>query len=165
MRAVDHSAIAIARGRAQKRNPARLRFEERDVLDALRATASSSVDVVYSHGLYMMLPDNEVDAIARGVFRVLRPGGLHLFAVRSTTDPMFGQGQEVAPDVWVRPPRPEPIHFYRKESLDRFTRAGFIRVEEELAADLALWYVCDRRPAIGAPGPEGKGFSDPRNLS
>ena len=163
VRAIDHSAIAIARGRERRENPPPLCFEERDVLDALRATASASVDVVYAHGLYMMLTDDEVDAVAREAFRVLRPGGLHLFAVRSTTDPLCGQGCETAPDVWVHPPDREPLHFYRRESLERLTRAGFLRVAEHLAADLHLWYVCDRRPRSGPRRPEEKGFSDPSN--
>ncbi len=75
VRAVDHSRVAIARGRAQNDNPANVRFEERDVFAALSATDPASVDVVYSHALCMMLSDAEVDTLAREVFRVLRSGG------------------------------------------------------------------------------------------
>jgi SAM-dependent methyltransferase len=146
VRAVDHSPIAIARGRAWPDAPASLRYEEANLIDALIATASGRVGVVYAHMVYMILSDPEADRVAREVHRVLRPGGLHLFAVRSTSDPVAQEGVQVAPDVRVRPPESEPIRYYRRGTLDRFTRAGFERVAAEESVSAHVWYVCDRRP-------------------
>ncbi|MGC2204680.1 MAG: class I SAM-dependent methyltransferase, partial [Thermoplasmata archaeon] len=143
---VDHSAIAVARGRGQPDPPRNLEFEEADAFAALAATASSSADIVYAHAVYMMLSESEEDRLAREVFRVLRPGGLPLFAVRSTADPHFGQGREVSPDRWVRDPDPEPMHYYRPEALGRLGAPGFLRQAEAPSADGHLWYVSDRRP-------------------
>jgi hypothetical protein len=101
--------------------------------------------LVYSHAVYMILSDAEVDRLGAEVHRVLRPAGLHVFGVRSVTDPIAREGAEVAPDVRVRPPDPEPMRYYRRESLERFTRAGFVRLADEEAVSAHMWYVCDRR--------------------
>jgi len=145
VRAIDHSPIAIERARAQPASGA-LRFERTDALSALRATASSSVDAVYAHALYMILSEEELRELLRELSRTLRPGGLHLFAVRSVTDPISRRGREVAPDVWCEGPHTTPHRYYRTESVAAFGRASFERVAAELAPDLHLWYVCDRRP-------------------
>jgi SAM-dependent methyltransferase len=145
VRAIDHSPIAIERARAQPLSGS-LRFEQTDVLAALRGTSPSSVDAVYAHALYMILSEDELRELLRELSRVLRPGGLHLFAVRSVTDPDTTRGREVAPDVWDEGPHTTPRRYYRAESLAAFGRGSFDRVATEFEPDLHLWYVCDRRP-------------------
>jgi SAM-dependent methyltransferase len=120
-------------------------YEPANLFDALERTPPGTIAVVYSHAVYMILSDAEVDRLAAEVRRVLRPEGLHLFAVRSVTDPIAQQGVEVAPDVRLRPPDPEPMRYYRRETLERFTRPGFVRLADEDAAAAHMWYVCDRR--------------------
>jgi SAM-dependent methyltransferase len=144
--AVDYSVTAIERARRELDNPPLIRFRRMDALSALRDTLTASLDAVYAHAVYMMLPDDELTAVVREVHRVLHPGGLHLFAVRSTTDPMVGQGEEVAPDVWRRTPGTAPYRYFRRESLDRLTGLGFERVATEFPESLHFWYVADRRP-------------------
>lgn len=144
--AVDHSSVAIARARRAARGIPRLRFEVRDALDAVTRREDTSIDVVYAHALYMGFQERELDELLGGIRRVLRPRGLHFFAVRSTTDPHYGQGTEIAPDVWYGGPHETPMHYYRRESLERLSRTGFERVEETLREDLYLWFVCDQRP-------------------
>jgi len=152
VRAIDYSHVAIERASAHPGNPPGLRFERADALSALRSTETGSQVVVYAHALYMMLPDEELDLVFREVGRVLRPNGLHVFAVRSVTDPAAGRGDEVAPDVW-RPvpsplaggPTPTPHRYFRPGTLDRLTATGFERVEAALQADSHFWYVVDRR--------------------
>ncbi len=144
--AVDHSATAIARGRAAADTPPQLRFRRTDALTALRDTLTDSLDVVYAHAVYMMLPDDELRAVFEQVRRVLHPGGLHLWAVRSTTDPIAGQGELVAPDVWRRTPGTPPYRYFRRESIDALTALGFERVATEFPSGLHFWYIADRRP-------------------
>ncbi|MGP8072122.1 MAG: class I SAM-dependent methyltransferase [Thermoplasmata archaeon] len=153
VRATDYSRIAVERARSDPQNPASLTFERADAVHALCGTPAGSLVAVYAHALYMMLPDEELEAVFRGVRRALRPGGLHLFAVRSVTDPVAGQGEEVAPDVWRRPrgtleggPDPAPYRYFRPESLDRLTATGFERVEAELDVAPHFWFMADRRP-------------------
>ncbi len=145
MRAVDHSSLAIARARANPDNPPSLRFEEADLFDALASTATESEDVVYAHVVYMILSDPELDRLASEVARVLRPDGRHLFAVRSVRDPHFREGIVVAPDVRRYVPTDEPIQYFRKATLERFTRAGLVRVRATEDRTSHLWYVLDRR--------------------
>jgi SAM-dependent methyltransferase len=144
--AVDHSSVAIARARRAARGMTHLHFEARDALDAVTRREDASIDVVYAHALYMGFQETELDQLLGEIHRVLRPRGLHFFAVRSTTDPHYGEGTEIAPDVWYGGSHETPMHYYRRESLERFTRAGFERVEETLREELHLWFVCDRRP-------------------
>jgi SAM-dependent methyltransferase len=145
VRAVDHSRIAIQRARA---GPSResLRFELSDALTALRGTADSSVDAIYAHALYMLFSEEELDELLREISRALRPGGLHLFAVRSATDPIAARSCEVAPNVWCGGPHTRPYRYYRAESVASFGAGRFQRVATEFEPELHLWYVCDRRP-------------------
>ena len=144
--AVDYSITAIERAQLEVDNPPLVRFRRLDALSALRDTLSDSLDAVYAHAVYMMVPDDELVALFQEVRRALHPGGLHLFAVRSTTDPTAGQGLEVAPDVWRRAPGSSPYRYFRPESIDRLTGAGFERLATDFPAGLNFWYVADRRP-------------------
>lgn len=144
--AVDYSVTAIERARKEIENPTTIRFVRMDALAALGDTLTTSLDAVYAHAVYMMLPDYELTAVFREVRRVLHPGGLHLFAVRSTTDPMVGQGEQVAPDVWRRTPGAVPYRYFRRESIDALTGIGFERVATEFPEGPHFWYVADRRP-------------------
>ncbi len=145
VRAIDHSPLAIARGRAVPGLPAELEFEEADLLSAVAATGTASIDAVYAHVVYMVFSDAELDRLAREIARVLRPGGVHLFAVRSTSDPIAAEGREVAPDVRIRPPDTEPLRYFRAGTLDRLRAPGLERVAAEETPDRRVWYVSDRR--------------------
>jgi len=144
--AVDYSELAIERAREQLDQPPLVRFRRMDALSALRDTLSASLEAVYAHAVYMMLPTTELVAVFREVHRVLHPGGLHLFAVRSTTDPIAGQGEAVTPDAWRRTPHTAPYRFFRPEAIDALTNLGFERVATEFPEGLHFWYVADRRP-------------------
>jgi SAM-dependent methyltransferase len=152
--AVDHSSIALERARAQPCTGS-LRFEQSDALSALRGRAPSSVDAVYAHALYMMLSEEELRELLRELSRALRPGGLHLFALRSVTDPRATTGREIAPDVRYGGPHTTPHRFYRAESVASFGGRSFERVATEFEPDLHLWYVCDRRPGPREAPTEG----------
>lgn len=154
VRAVDHSAVAIDRARAQPFSGS-IRFERSDALSALRATAPSSVDAVYAHALYMMLSAKEMGELLSELSRVLRPGGLHLFALRSVTDPRAKRGRAIATDVRLGGPHGTPHRYYRAKSVASFGRGAFERVATEFVPDLHLWYVCDRRPGPRAAPTEG----------
>ncbi len=145
VRAVDHSAVALARARLRRVEDGPVEFIESELLSELGRTGATSQDLVYAHGVYMAFSEPELDRLVREVRRVLRPGGLHAFAVRSTADPRFGKGREVAPDVFLGGPHELPMHYFRRQSLDRLTRPDFERLATRHRTDLALWYVLDRR--------------------
>jgi SAM-dependent methyltransferase len=151
--ATDYSTTAIDRAREWPGAPAGVRYEAVEAATALRQTESGTLVAVYAHALFMMLPESELETVFRETLRVLRPGGLHLFAVRATTDPVAGRGVEVAPDVYRRDGAPAgggrgaaPYRFFRRETLDRWTSTGFERVAAELVPEIHFWFVADRRP-------------------
>jgi SAM-dependent methyltransferase len=146
VRSVDHSAVAIERARASKANPPNLEFELQDAESALRATSTGSIDVVYAHALYMMFSGAEMERILREVRRVLRSGGLHLFAVRSVTDPLAGEGTEIDRDVYLGGPHITPVRYYRAETVDAVAERGFHLVDALYVPELHLYFVCHRRP-------------------
>ena len=154
--AVDFATTAIERARADPANPPRLRFEAQDVVAALRAQPAGSVSVVYAHAVYMMLPDAAFAALGREIPRVLGAGGLHLFAVRASTDPAAA-ARRPGPDRGAAPtraeagsdpaPDPAPYRFFGAEAVDRLTaETGLERRRAELQRSRHFWYVADRRP-------------------
>jgi SAM-dependent methyltransferase len=146
VRAVDHSRVAIERARAVPGNPPSLRFELRDAESAAREVPDASIDVVYAHGLYMMFSGAEMERLLVQVRRALRPGGLHLFAVRSVSDPLAGQGEEIDRDVFVGGPHVTPVRYYRAETVDAMAEQGFHLLDAEYRPELHLYFVCHRRP-------------------
>jgi SAM-dependent methyltransferase len=144
--AVDYSVTAIERARRAMENPPSVRFQRTDALSALRDTLSASLDAVYAHAIYMMLPEDELATVVREVRRVLHPGGLHLFAVRSVTDPQAGVGEPVGSGVWRRTPGAAPYRFFDAPAIDALTALGFERVALDFPEGLHFWYIADRRP-------------------
>lgn len=58
-------------------------------------------DACYSHMLLcMVLRTAELERLSREVWRILRPGGLHVFTVRHTGDAHYGTGVHHGEDMW-----------------------------------------------------------------
>ena len=72
--AVDYSVTAIERARQEIDNPPTIRFRRTDALTALQETLTASLEAVYVHAVYMMLPDGELAAVFREVRRVSTRG-------------------------------------------------------------------------------------------
>ena len=90
-----------------------LDVEEGDALHYLRAQPAATVDVVYSNLFFNMeFTRQEHQALFAEVARVLRPGGLHLFSVRSVSDPWYGRGKPRGPDTFDPAPHGVPMHFF-----------------------------------------------------
>lgn len=106
-----------------------------------------SIDAVYSHMLFnMALTTAEIASLAKEVFRVLRPGGWHIYTVRHVGDSHFNTGI----------PRGENmsehggfiVHFFDRELVDQlaagFTRPALIAFEEG-GLPRKLWQVTQRK--------------------
>ena len=131
-----------------------LSVEEGDALTYLRAQPSASVDAVYSNLFFNMeFSRKEHEALFAEVARVLRSGGLHLFSVRSTSDPWYGRGRPRGPDTFDPAPHGAPMHFfspkYARELLQpRFRPLALEEVSEgEEEFPIRLLYVAARRRA------------------
>jgi SAM-dependent methyltransferase len=63
--------------------------------------ADAQFDACYSHMLFnMALTTPELERLAREVWRVLRPGGWHVYTVRSNADPHYQQGIAHGDDMY-----------------------------------------------------------------
>jgi SAM-dependent methyltransferase len=107
----------------------------------------ASTDATYSHMLFnMALSTPELDALAREVHRVLRPGGLHIYTVRHTDDPHYGTG--IAHGDAMFEHGGFIVHFFDRPLVDRLA-AGFTLLEivefEEGDLPRKLWRIMLRK--------------------
>ncbi|MCI4340046.1 MAG: class I SAM-dependent methyltransferase, partial [Thermoplasmata archaeon] len=100
-----------------------------EAIEFLATQATASADVVYSNlFLTMGTPERHLTSLLREIARVLRPGGFHLFSVRSTDDAWYGRGRPLAPGVFDLAPDGPPVRFFDGAELLRRTRRAFERV-------------------------------------
>ncbi|MCI4373465.1 MAG: class I SAM-dependent methyltransferase [Thermoplasmata archaeon] len=106
--------------------PPRSRVTVQDALELLEVLPAGRTDVVYSNLFFNL----EIDAdrlrrMFRNVARVLRPGGLHLFTVRSTSDPWYGKGTRLGSDRFDPGTGGPPLRFFDEPSLRQLTEPEF----------------------------------------
>jgi SAM-dependent methyltransferase len=99
--ATDFSEVAIEEVRARYGDVPRLNFV---VMDTARGFpfADGAFDVVYAHLSLHYFSDEVTRRVFREIHRVLRRDGLLLFLCKSVRDPLYGQGQEIEPDMFER---------------------------------------------------------------
>jgi SAM-dependent methyltransferase len=127
-------------------------FVEGDALGFLAALPAQSVDAVFSNMFFNMdFTETEHRELMRAVHRVLRPGGLHLYSARSTSDPWYGRGQPVGPDTFDPAPHGVTMHYFSEAYADRLAKGLFVpvrrleRTEGKGDFPIRLLYVVDRR--------------------
>ena len=127
-------------------------YVESDCLEFLRRVPRGSLDAVYSNLFFSMdFTESEHRALMRAVHAALRPGGLHLYSVRSTSDPWFGRGRKAGPETFDPAPHGITMHYFSESYADRLTAGLFVPVqhterrEGEEEFPIVLWYFADRR--------------------
>ena len=60
----------------------------------------SDINVVYSRFTLHAIKEQECSVVVDKVSRLLKCGELFAIEARSTKDPLFGQGKEIAPNTW-----------------------------------------------------------------
>jgi SAM-dependent methyltransferase len=108
--------------------------------------AARSFDACYSHMLYCMaLTTSELERLSGEVLRVLRPGGLQVYTVRTLDDPDFGTGRPLGDDIYEI--GGFAVHFFSRELVARLAH-GFELLEvaqfEEGALPRRLFRVTQR---------------------
>ena len=87
----------------------------------------ASFDACYSHMLYCMaLTTPQLERLSAEVHRVLRPGGLQVYTVRTTADSDFGRGVAHGDDLYESDGF--VVHFFSRELVQRLSR-GFDLIE------------------------------------
>lgn len=150
----------VAPGRRSPTSASHL--QQGEALATLRSSPKSSWDVVYSHlFLNMDFTTPDLREILREVHRVLRPGGLHVFSVRSTNDRWYGRGRRVGQDRFDLRPQGPVLHFFSerfaRRLLEERGRFEVLRMDvgQEGGPELPmqLLYVAARRSGSSRAGP------------
>jgi SAM-dependent methyltransferase len=153
---LSHAAVRAARLRSMEvprpEGVARPIIDHGDAVEFLATQPDASADAVFSN-LFLTMggPDRHLATVLREVARVLRPGGQHLFSVRSTEDAWFGRGRRLAPHVFDLAPDGPPVRFFDDAELRRRTRRRFERVEQRRGTEgegrfrRTVLYTIDRR--------------------
>lgn len=135
-----------------KKARSRLRLMESDAVDYLHRTSAGVFDAVYSNMFFNMdFTSTEQRSLMRSIRFALRPGGLHLYSARATSDPWYGRGRKIRADTYESTPGGVTIHFFSDEYADRLARGLFRKVrstersEGNGAFPIRLWYRADRR--------------------
>jgi len=140
--------ITAIRGKAQAADPVLpLRASVHDCRDDL-PFQDASFDACFSHMLYCMaLTTPQLEALSAEVRRVLRPGGLEVYTVRTTDDADCGAGVAHGDDTYEA--GGFVVHFFSRELVERLAR-GFELLDvtgfEEGALPRRLFRVTQRRP-------------------
>ena len=128
-----------------------------EVMVFLRTLPKSGADAVFSNLFYNMdFTEEEHQELFREVARVVRPGGLHLYSVRSTTDPWYGRGRRVRADTFDPSPDGITMHFFSPGYVRQISKGLFqpVTLEEVVEGEaefpIRVLYVAERRE--GSPG-------------
>ncbi|MAE11411.1 MAG: class I SAM-dependent methyltransferase [Dehalococcoidales bacterium] len=95
-----------------------------------------SFDACYSFGLYCgALLTTELEFLSDEIRRVLKPGELNVYSVRTTEDPRYGTGTHRGGDMYEV--GPFIVHFFSKEKVEHLAK-GFeiIDIDEFEEGDL-----------------------------
>jgi SAM-dependent methyltransferase len=111
--------------------------------------AADSFDASYSHMLFCMaLSTADLDRLSAEMFRVVRPGGLVIYTVRTTHDAHYGAGIQRGEDTFEH--GGFVVHFFDRELVERVAASGFsvadITAFTEGALPRRLWRVTMRKP-------------------
>jgi SAM-dependent methyltransferase len=130
----------------------RLAVTDAEANEFLGTRPPASADAVYAHLVYGTFSVEESTQLVDAIARVLRPGGVHLFSVRDTSDPLAGQGAEVAEGTYLGGPHELPYRYFTEELCDRLRGRWFERIDLSHQPRLHIIYVADRRIS-SPPGP------------
>lgn len=120
--ATDVSEVAIGKNRNRYTNFGNLRFEVLDLREPLSFN-DNTFDTVYARLSLHYFIDSVTKRIFTDIHRVLKPGGMLLFMCKTTSDVLYGKGDELEQNMYEH--EGHVRHFfsiaYAKECLgDRF---------------------------------------------
>jgi len=102
VRALDFSQIAITAACAAAEEAGVAVRAQVHNLSAPLPFADASLDGVYSHLALHYFDDRTTRIVFAEIERVLRPGGVLVFSVKSDRDPYYGKGDRLAENLYCR---------------------------------------------------------------
>lgn len=153
MTGVDCSSVAIeltekALARLPPETRARSKLVRAELLAFLESQAKASIDAVHASATYQDLSELELSRLFHEVGRVLVPGGLHVWSVRSERHAGRAHLETVPPNL------PGlgfsvPLRFFSRDDVTRLAGNLFenlAREEVQTAPGFFAYYVADRKP-------------------
>ena len=147
VRGVDVSPVGTALARR-----ARLSVVAASALEYLARLDAESVDVVYSNlFLNMEFTEEEHDRLFDEIHRVLVPGGVHAYSVRSVADRWYGRGPRTGPDTFDLAPDGPVLHFFSRDYARRLRRGRFRRLATREGSEgrefrVSVLYILEEKP-------------------
>lgn len=124
--ATDFAPAVIEANRRRLGDVPALTFETMRI-DQPFPFAIATFDAVYAHLTLHYFKHDITKGILAEIRRVLRPGGLLLFACKSPTDPAYGKGTEIEPDMFDLSGKIR--HFFSEDYANEMLADGFTDVE------------------------------------
>jgi SAM-dependent methyltransferase len=149
--ALDYAPGALAQLEARARALGVADLVATRVADVRRPlpVRDAAFDACYAHLLFnMALTTGELEALVAEVRRVLRPGGVLSYSVRSTSDKHYRVGIDHGDDMWEAG-NGYIVHFFGRKLVDRLAK-GFelvsVREYQEFALPIHVFGVTMRKP-------------------
>jgi ubiquinone/menaquinone biosynthesis C-methylase UbiE len=131
--AIDYSDAGICQMREKVKWKALEKLITLKVRDVRRGIPlpDESIDAIYSHMFFNMeFLEEEIFNIFQECLRVLRPGGLNVFSVRSEHDPHYQKFTHLDEDMYQNP-MGFAVHFFNQDKIERLTEGYEIESIEE----------------------------------
>lgn len=129
---VEVSGVGLREARRLLAGRTGIELHKENATSFLSSSVEGSFDAVYSNlFLNMHFTMDEHRAIFRETARVLRPGGLHLFSVRSVSDPWYGRGIRVAADTFDHNPAGTTMVYFSGGRLSEITPKQLLPLKME----------------------------------
>lgn len=131
--AVEISSVGYNEARKLCSRRKYIELHRENAIRFLTSCKEERFDAVYSNlFLNMHFTIDEHTAIFGEIVRVLKPGGLHLFSVRSRSDPWYGRGLRVAADTFDHTPSGTTMVYFSEERIREITpeQLSTLRIEE-----------------------------------
>jgi len=121
--------IKMANDWLSKEPKEQLTFVQGDALNL--QFADGSFDAVFSHKVLHQFNRDDRKKMISEIHRVLKPKGIVVISDLSTSDPEYGDGVEIEPDMFERDKRAfRPLYFMSQRTLEEFEAFQIIESEE-----------------------------------
>ncbi len=84
--------------------------------------ADAYFDLVVAYNVIYHATRAGMERTIAGIRRILKPGGHLLVTLKSPEEWVFGRGEEIEPDTFLRPGKGVPVHFTREAEIPGFFR-------------------------------------------
>lgn len=133
--ATDFSSVAIEKNKKRYPKDPNLTFTVVDIENRL-PYPDDSFDVIYARLSLHYFSHYKTKGIFQELRRILKPNGMLCFMCKSTSDPLYGKGREIEPDMYEH--KGHVRHFFNEEYIHTLIDGRF--TIEKLESGMDLFY-------------------------